>query len=289
MAIKYQTVEIKESDGPLLSFLYGTTVGRFILKPLVQPVFSRIGGVLLNSSLSKVFIASFIKKNAIDLADYQPQTYRSFNDFFKREIIEEARPFPTDERFIPSPCDGKVTVYPISEGLRFNVKNASYNVAELVKRDDLARDYLGGTLVILRLTPDDYHHYCFLDDGQITDYWRIEGLLHTVRPVSASQAKVYVNNSREVTVMETKRLGKVTQLEVGALLVGKIVNQQVTGTVTCAKKKGYFEFGGSTIILLFQKEQFDVAPELLLNTQRHQETIIKMGQIIGKMKEKNHA
>lgn len=289
MATNYPTLKIKATDGPLLSFLYGNPVGRLLLKPLVHPLVSTTVGSLLNSRLSKVVIPSFINKHGIQLNDYQPQKYPSFNAFFKRDVTKKARPFPTEPHQLVAPCDGKVTVFPIIGDARFDIKEVSYSLAELLNSSTLAAAFQGGDLLIIRLTPDDYHHFCYLDDGVIREYRRIAGVLHTVRPVSANQEKVYLRNSREVTVMETLHFGQVVQVEVGALLVGKIVNYQQDGPIKRFEKKGYFEFGGSTIILLFQKDQVALLPEFRLNTLEQKETIIKMGQVIGQRKEGAYA
>lgn len=290
MLINYTTKQIENTDGVLLTFLYRTFLGRILLKPLVQPVVSNWVGHLLNNRCSVVLIPLFIKKNQIDLSDYVPRKYVSFNDFFLREVRKNCRPFPKkSDYFIPSPCDGKVTAYPITNNSEFTIKNVSYNLKELVQNHQLSEEYVGGTLVLLRLTPDDYHHYCFIDDGNIVDHWRINGVLHTVRPISAQKKKVYIHNSREVTIMNTRQYGKIVQIEVGALLVGKIVNIHSQNDFKCGQSKGHFEFGGSTIILLFSKNSVDILPELLKNTQENRETIIKMGQPIGQGREEFYA
>lgn len=215
------------------------------------------------------------------MEDYQPTDYSSFNQFFMREIKTTARPFPKGVSQLAAPCDGKVTAYPINASSVFTIKHSTYQLSELLEDTGLGQEWVGGTALILRLTPDDYHHYYFIDDGKITMHKKISGVFHTVRPIAIYNEPVFSRNTREVTVIETNHFGKIAQIEVGALMVGKIVNKKNSGVCQRFEKKGWFEFGGSTVILLFQKGQVVLASEILENTQNHQETLIKLGAVIG--------
>lgn len=282
---QFETMEITETDSWSLRFLYKHTIGRFFLKGMIQPPLTKAAGVYLNSSLSKGMINGFIKKNALQMEEYKSIEYTSFNHFFMREIKTEKRPLPQEDSCLAAPCDGKVTVYPINEQSIFNVKQSEYSLTELLDSSDLAGEWQGGWAVIFRLTPDDYHHYYFIDEGSILKHQKIAGDFHTVRPIATHNEPVFSRNAREVTIIETKIFGKVAQIEVGALMVGKIKNLKNSGVCHRFEKKGWFEFGGSTVILLFQENQVRIDPEIVLNTEKNQETIVKFGQVVGqKMK-----
>lgn len=289
MKSTFKTIDLNQEDSRSLRFLYKNPIGRMFLKILVQPMFSVIGGVVLDSSLSIPYIKSFIKNNQIQMDRYVEKKYRSFNDFFKRELINYPDTQALDVNTFYSPCDGKLSVYPITEQQSFYIKKSEYRIKDLLQDDALAQEYMNGTMLIFRLTPDDYHHYHYFDNGTVRKQQKIKGVLHTVRPISLEQENVYIRNSREVTVMETEHFGLVSQVEVGALLVGKIVNLKDSGHFEAFEKKGYFEFGGSTIILLFKENQVNVLPELIKNTQNDQESIVKLGDVLGNRMELKNA
>lgn len=287
MKKQFETIAISEHDSQSLNFLYKNRLGRFFLKLMIQPAVSKLAGVYLDSFFSKGMIPRFINKNQIVMEEYQKADYASFNKFFMREIKPEARPFPKEQKQLAAPCDGKVTAYSIDSSSVFKIKNSIYNVSELLEDSSLGKEWLGGMAVILRLTPDDYHHYYFIDAGRISRYKKIPGLFHTVRPLAIHNEPVFSRNTREVTIIETEQFGKIAQIEVGALMVGKIENLKESGTCQRFEKKGWFEFGGSTVILLFQKGEVTIASEILENTSNQQETRIKLGEVMGVGGEKN--
>lgn len=278
------TIEENGQD-KLLRHLYHDRGGKLCLKLLVRPFVSKGAGVFLNSSFSKWIIPGFVKRNGIDLSDYKKQEFCSYNDFFTREIKEELRPVAEDENILISPCDGKVTVSKIGEKEKFYIKDTEYTVQQLLKSRNLAQRYVGGYAVILRLTVDDYHHYCYVADGKKSSDRKISGVFHTVNPTANEARAIYKENAREYTVLKTKEFGTIVMMEVGAMMVGKITNRQKgAAIVKKGQEKGYFEFGGSTVILLIQQGKVRIDKDLLKNTEDGYETIIKMGERIGESK-----
>ena len=266
----------------LLRFLYENPAGRFLLKIITLPVFSKIAGVFMSSSLSRPFIKGFIRKNDIDMHDYgRVGSYGTFNEFFTRKIRENARPVDLRPEALIAPCDGRLTAFPIDDETVFSIKNSTYSVADLVNDGDLAKSYRGGTALVSRLCVDDYHRYCYVDDGSKGDNIHIRGRLHTVQPIALRNDPVFVQNSREYTVMDTENFGRVTQIEVGALMVGKIRNYQRVCDIKKGREKGMFLFGGSTIILLLSKDAALIDEEFFENTENGSETLVKMGEKIG--------
>ncbi|WP_455718847.1 phosphatidylserine decarboxylase [Anaerosporobacter sp.] len=275
-------IEKNTMQDRLLHEIYTSPAGRGVMKLIVNPVVSHLGGMVLNSRLSTLLIPSFIKKNGINLEDYVDQYYNSYNEFFTRQIKKEIRPVDEREDTIVSPSDGKVSAYEISDKLVVTIKNTKYTVASLLRNKELAEQYRGGYLVVVRLTVDDYHRYCYPVNGYKGKNYRIKGILHTVNPIANDYVKIYKENTREYTVIETKEFGDVIQMEVGALMVGKISNYHQELEVTKGQEKGRFEFGGSSIALLLDSHKVKLSQNLLTNTEEGYETMIQMGQAIGK-------
>ena len=263
-------------------FLYGTVPGRFLLQVMTRPWLSKFSGAVLSTKFSARFTGGFARKNGIDMARFQPGPYSSFNDFFTRRL--KCEPFTELQQgeALYSPCDGKAAAYTIQEGQTFSIKNSVYDLEELLGDAKLAGVYRGGTALVLRLSPDDYHRYCYVDDGEIVQYKEISGRLHAVRPIVHHYYPVFSQNSRVVTVMETARLGKLTQVEVGALMVGKICNHKRSGQVSFGEEKGYFAFGGSTIVLLFESACVEVREEIFQAAQMGEEILVHVGSVIGR-------
>ena len=269
-------------SNPALRFLYTTILGRSILKVLVQPFFSKICGFILETPISKAIISPFIKWNKLDMSRYKPEEYKSFNDFFKRRLLVPPDRQTLNKKYLHAPCDGKVSVYPIQQESVFSIKHSFYKLEELLEDTDLAKEYEDGTIWIFRLTPNDYHRYYFIDYGDIILFKHIPGILHTVQPIAFDYEKIFIKNSREISVMNTSYWGKVVQIEVGALLVGKITNEIKEGSFSFFQEKGYFEFGGSTVILLFKKNVLQPDASIFTKSQNGIETEIRVGTIIAK-------
>lgn len=279
--------EINRQD-QFLEKLYTTQWGRILLKPLTCRTVSIIGGKLLSTSLSRLAIRPFVKMNHIVLEDYKKTTYRSYNDFFTRQIKPEKRPFCKDPNAFISPCDGKVSAYPISQHTNFKVKHTWYSARTLLRNPKLAAKYKGGICLVFRLTVDDYHRYCYVDDGHKSKDHAIPGRFHTVNPIANDFVPVFKENSRVYTTLYTEHFGPVVQVEVGALMVGKIHNYRGECDIKKGEEKGRFEFGGSTIILFIQKDRVKLDPQLFENTLDGYETKIKMGETIGWAKHIRH-
>lgn len=279
------------SAGGSLRFLYHNPIGRVILKVLTRPFVSKIVGKYMDSSLSKRRIKKFIKQNNIDLSCYLVEDWNSFNAFFHRHIRPETRPMG-DETVgeLISPADSKVLVYPIRDGLVMPIKESEYTVASLLQDEALAERYQNGWALVFRLCVDDYHRYCFPASGEKEPDVFIPGKLHTVQPIALRKRPVFCENSRSYTLLHTEKFGEVVQMEVGALLVGKIVNHDpnIRKTVKAGEEKGYFAFGGSTIVLLFDENTFVPDEELIRNTQDDLETIVRFGETVGKCTAKIH-
>ena len=269
---------MKNNKKGALHFLYNTAVGRFVLKMLTARWLSKLCGAFLDSGLSKPLIKGFITKNGINLSDYKKETFDCFNDCFCREIKPELRPIDYEKNHLISPCDGLLSAYKITDDTVLPIKQSSYTISSLLADDEVYKKYKDGICLVFRLCVDHYHRYCYMDDLRITKKQFIKGKLHTVRPIALERYSVFVQNCREYTVMETQNFGTVTQIEVGAMLVGKIKNHHSEGEFLKGEEKGTFLYGGSTIVLLLEKDSANINPYYFSQTEKEIETPVKMGE-----------
>lgn len=266
-------------ENKLLKFLYKTFVGRCLLKIITNPIISKLIGKLLDTNLSTILIKNAIKKNDINILEYENKKYKSFNDFFvrrKKKIVIDKNA----SSFI-SPCDGNLLVYKIKRNGILEIKNSIYTVSSLIENTNKALEFEDGYCLIFRLCTKDYHRYCYVDNGEKSKNIFIKGILHTVRPIAFENYKVYKTNSREWSLMKTENFGEIVQIEVGALLVGKIINYHQEHKFKKGEEKGRFEYGGSTIIVLVKKDKVILNKEILRNSNHDVETPVKIGQKIG--------
>ena len=280
--IKYYDREISQIEEETeygkkaLKFLYHTALGRFCLKAFAaRPFFSRLQSVWKKSRFSVREIKPFTQKYNIRISDEEIRQFKSFNDFF----IRPHPPIPyKNENELTAPADSKMSFFKITDDLKINVKNSQYTVSELLGSSEIAKNFRNGTCIIYRLSADYNHHYYYIDDGKLLYKRKIQGELHTIRPISEI-CNVFSRNSREVSLQDTAHLGIIAQIEVGALLVGKIQNYDKSQFVK-NEEKGFFEFGGSTIIILLNKEiQFDEDIEKM-NLAGY-ETKVSAGERVG--------
>lgn len=274
-------IRVSETQERFLSFLYEKAVGRMLLRPLISPIVSKAAGAFLSSPLSTFLIQPFIRRSHIDMSQYESVRYHSYNEFFSRQIQTECRPIDADPVHLIAPCDSKLTVLPISRDLHFTLKHTDYTTTSLLKNTALAKKYEDGYVLIFRLTVDDYHRYCYIADGEKDENVRIDGVLHTVNPIANDYFPIYHENSREYCVLHTGVFGDVVTMEVGALLVGRIVNHHDHAQVSRGQEKGFFQFGGSTVVLLIEKNRVRIDQDILDNSSQHIETHVKMGERIG--------
>lgn len=273
-----------KKENLLLRFLYQTKTGRFILKIAICPWVSWMAGVFLNSRFSGWLANVYIRKYRIDMRAYQKKNYVSFNDFFTRK--RSSLPITFCGKYLISPCDAYLTVYPINQNSVYRIKHIQYSLRLLLRDTELAKRYAGGYCFLYRLTPQHYHRYCYVCDGIKEQTRRIRGKLHCVRPIAYTSVPVFAENSREYTIIHSEEFGKVVQMEVGALLVGKIHNHFTENKVTQGAEKGYFEFGGSTIIVLIEKGKVQVEPMMIRQSKAGIETEVHLGMRIGILHER---
>ncbi len=266
----------------LLEWLYAHGSGRVLLWLLVRPSVSKMGGRLLGSRFSRLIIPPFIRSHSIRMDEYKAESFRSYNDFFKRELKPGARNIAAFPDVFISPCDSRLSVYRLNGQEEFRVKHAGYTLKSLLRDKKLAAKFAGGYVWIFRLCVEDYHHYIYVDNGSELIRRRIPGVFHTVNPAAGERVPIYKENTREYSVIKTENFGGIIQMEVGALLVGRIENRKKADFVKRGQERGNFAFGGSTVILITREGKVQPDPDILENSRRGIETKVKLGERVGK-------
>jgi phosphatidylserine decarboxylase len=190
----------------------------------------------------------------------------------------DARPFDKDPGMLVSPADGRVLVFPILDNHTFTpVKGRFFDIRNMLP--EYADRFTNGALAVVRLCPADYHRYHFPCAGNITEYRCLDGALHSVNPIALKRGPdVFGENKRCYTLIDSNTAGTVCFMEIGAFGVGGIVNTRSSGRVEKMEEKGYFKFGGSTIVLLFEPDRIRFCADLVRNSAGGRETLIKVGQ-----------
>ncbi|SFD27036.1 phosphatidylserine decarboxylase [Pseudoalteromonas denitrificans] len=271
-----------------MTFVYDTYFGSLLEKLIFKRIwFSKIYGKIQKSERSKHKITEFIKKYKIDISelDQSLEEYSNFNAFFIRKFKPNIRSINTEPKKLISPCDARLMVYPISNASDIKIKQNLYSVEQLLLSKKSAKEYSEGVCLVYRLAPMDYHRFVYFDDGQESELVNVNGYLHSVSPIAQKKiTRVFSENVRQYSVLKTRNFGHVIQIDVGAMVVGKIKQHKITGgDFMRGEEKGYFEFGGSTIVLLFKKECIKVDKDIAEQSLENIETLVKMGEVVGQI------
>ncbi len=270
-----------------LSLLYGDGFFKGMFSKLVLPFlaclpfFSRLYGYLQKRRASAKKVAPFIKAYGVDASEFVETTFSSFNDFFIRKLKADRRPIHPDPRVLIMPADGRYLVYPHFE--QFLVKGQEFLLPTFLANSALARRYHDGSMAIVRLCPTDYHRFHFPCDGIPSKASLINGPLYSVNPLALrKRLAILSENKRMITEIDTPHFGTILYIEIGATFVGSI-HQTYTPEKSIRKgeEKGYFEFGGSCIALLFEKGRMVFDADLIANTRKGLETRAHFGESLG--------
>lgn len=273
----------------ILKFLYETKPGRIILRPLINRPISWISGIIMDNRLSKHIIPVFVKHNHINIDDYVLDDINSFNDFFCRRIKKGLRDINLNEANFIAPCDALLSIKTIKDGRIYSAKQSSFTIASLLRDRRFAKSYEDGYMLVFRLCVDHYHRYIYFDSGQKYKDRKIKGFFHTVRPIAIKNYPVFVENTREYSIIDTENFGRCVQMEVGALLVGRIVNENNNSCkVRRGQEKGHFEYGGSTIIVLVKKDKIRFLERFNKIIDSNKELPVKMGETLGERESEVH-
>ncbi len=266
-------------------WFYHSTLGKVLRLFITNRKAASALGWYHNTRISKHLIPSFIEAYNIDMNDFviPPGGYRSFNEFFMRALKPHARPLTTNPNAIISPTDSKLFVIPSLKPLTlFFVKEHAFNVTTFLGCPLLAETFNTGTLCMFRLAPYDYHRFHAPIDGIIEQIIRIAGKLESVNPtVFMAGYLPLTSNERIVIMIKTPTHGTIALIAIGALFVGSIILQcNVGDTIKRGDDIGMFAFGGSTIVLLCQRDTIALKGHFITHSLQGYETAVTMGTAI---------
>jgi len=283
-----RTVETEEIYGEAwLRFAYENPVGRFLTLAIVRrAILSKYYGWRMTRPFSAHRVLPFIVKYNLDTDEFakSPFDFKHFNDFFTRALKKSARPITPNDDLATFPADGRhLCIQDIDAVDGFYVKGAKFTLQELLGSFDLAQQYDGGTIIISRLCPVDYHRFHFSAPGIPNEPRLINGWLYSVNPIALRRNVRYlVENKRYVTEITSSPFGKVVQVEIGATMVGSVVHTYVPGRrVAKGEEKGLFKFGGSCVITLFRRGSIKLDEDLVAQNRAGLETYARMGERMG--------
>ncbi len=273
-----------------LRWLYNTSTGQVVRRALTfNRLFSAVYGSFHRTRISRHKIRPFVRKMNIDMNESvrRIEDFTSFNDFFVREIKAQSRPVDPGPDACVAPADGKVLVFEkVDSNTTFRIKRCTFNLRDFLKDDTLAEAFSGGSMFISRLSLGDYHHFHFPDSGTAGSSDPVRGRYNAGGPYSAKNLiPFYTENYRMKTLLNSDHFGRIAMVEVGALTVGSIRQSFEDGArVLKGERKGHFELGGSTVVLLFEKGAIRFSGDLLENSASGVETFVRFGEAIGHIK-----
>lgn len=288
--IERKTGEIKVEKVPgekYLKFLYYNPLGELPLNLVVKKKFlTEYYGKKMDKPESVKKIPSFIEQADINIAEAKKRVeeFKSFNDFFYRELKEGARTVDYRENVLASPADGKILAFEnLDIEKEFYIKGDKFTLEEFFADKGLANKYKDGVFMIIRLAPIDYHRFHFPADGEISESKLIDGVYYSVSTHAIKKNfRILCENKREYSILKTEKFGDIAMFEVGATMVGGIKQSYKSNSyVKKGEEKGYFYFGGSTCVLVFERGKVKIDEDLLKNTKKGIETKVYMGEKIG--------
>jgi phosphatidylserine decarboxylase len=271
-----------------LSWSYRTRSGRFFTELIFRhKSVSGIYGWLNKQALSRRKIKPFVKKMNLPLREsIRPlEDFKSFNDFFTREIDLSKRPIHSHPSVCVAPADGRVMAfYAVEADRTFRIKSSTFNLRQFLHEDGLARQFAGGSMVISRLSLTDYHHFHFPDSGIPRAAVPVPGKCYAGGAYALDRpVPFYIENYRMVTLLDSEHFDQMVMVEVGAFTVGSIQQRYVPGIyVQKGARKGFFELGGSTVVLIFRRGVIELDEDLLRNSRNQVETYVRLGDSLGR-------
>jgi len=289
---KKMDIEKVYGDG-MVKFAYGNPLGRLLGPVIASKMLSQWYGKSQDSLKSAQKVAPFLKNFNIQIEQYQKgsfkenpieTSYRSFNEFFIRKFKEGQRTFTSKENEMGAFAEARYFGHEsMSDDLTIPVKGSMLRAVDLIGDAGLAQTFIGGPLMIARLCPVDYHRYHYPDAGNTLQAFTIPGDLHSVNPLALQYRQdIFIKNERRVSILETEHFGKLAYIEVGATCVGKIVQSfDESNPFKKGDEKGYFLFGGSTVVLCGEKGKWAPSEDMLTNTKAGIETYIQLGDVVA--------
>ena len=284
------SIEIEQvPGGSFLAFFYGRTWGRWVARWVWSRVlFSRLYGWIFHQRFSRRQIDRFVAQNRIDMSEVQAPAsgFQTFNDFFIRQLKPGARPISNGPKAMVSPADSRLKVFHLQNNTILDVKGVSLSLPQLLGTETFPDQFAGGICLQYRLAPRDYHRFGYVEDGVQLPIRVVGGRLYSVSPLALRHMPaIWGENYRHWCIMKTRTMGPVLQIEVGATVVGSILQHRMDGGY-CRRgeEKGYFQMGGSTVLVIVQPGRVKIDDDIQDNSQNDIETLVRYGESVGRIR-----
>ena len=276
-----------------IKFLYCSEAGKKLGGIFTNKIFSKTYGAFQDLPSSHRKVKPFIEKFNIPIQDYEPgsrpsldssDSYRSFNEFFIRKFKLGKRSFVSEANRMAAFAEARYVGFDsVDEKSVYPVKGQYLKAKDLIGNDQIAKIFEGGPLLIARLCPVDYHRYHYPDNGKVVEHYPISGAFDSVNPLALKEKnQIFIKNERYVSILQTENFGRLAYIEVGAICVGKIVQtHRWNKPFLRGEEKGYFLFGGSTVILMGEKGIWKPSNDIIQNTKNGIETYLHLGQEVS--------
>jgi phosphatidylserine decarboxylase len=272
----------------ILNFLHANPIGKFLMNHIFS---SRLSNQVINlynyTKMSRQDIGSFVDKYRIDSDELEKplKEFKNFGEFFIRRLKPGTRPFDDTANSIIAPCDCLIQSInlDIGESTRFMVKGGTFLLEELVEDSTLAARFKGGSLIVFYLAPYNTHHFVYPVSGKLTRHYRLGKKYFSVNSISIKNGfNPFFQNRRDVSLILTDEQVPVLMVEVGGFYAGRIIQENIEpGSKLKGDQKGYFELGGSTVVMTFPKGKINLDEDLLGMEKDGVATLLKQGERIG--------
>jgi len=269
--------------------LYGNPLGKLTLHTLVKrAIFSKLYGQAMDRPSSAARILPFIKEYGLNPDEFADpvSAYQTFNEFFYRKLKPSARPIDPRPDVAILPADGRHLGFQnASKALSIFAKGQTFDIPTLVADRALGERYAQGTVVCSRLCPVDYHRFHFPVAGIARSAVLTPGPLFSVNPIALRRRVSYLwENKRQRMSIDAGPFGLVTIVAIGATNVGTIIETYKNDTaVQKGDEKGYFRFGGSFLVTLFEPGKIVLEPDLVTAGETATEVYAKIGTPLGRL------
>jgi phosphatidylserine decarboxylase len=287
-------IEVEKVYGDaFIRFLYCSVAGKKVGSAFTNKYFSKLYGAFQDLPASHRKVRPFIDKFNIPINEYEPGTrpsldprdsYRTFNEFFIRKFKLGKRSFVPERDRMPAFAEARYVGFEeTNEKATYPVKGTYLLAKDLIGNDQIAKIFEGGPLLIARLCPVDYHRYHYPDNGKVLEHFSVPGVYDSVNPFALKyKNQIFIKNERYVSILQTENFGRLAYIEVGAICVGKIVqSHRWNKSFMRGEEKGYFLFGGSTVIVLGEKGIWRPSKDIVTNTSNGMETYLQLGQEVA--------
>ena len=278
----------KVVQGTLLAKLYATVWGRGITDMLLsRQSFSQRYTRKFHLPESSKKIEPFVRHFNINMDEFQVPSggFKSFNDFFIRQLKPDARPIDADPRCLIAPAESRLKVIALQSNTILNVKGTRLTLRRLLGNRPVEPQFADGLCLQFRLAPSDYHRFGYIDTGEQGPIHSVAGRLYSVSPLALRHRPgIWGQNYRQWCLINTPTLGTIMEIDVGATNVGSIIQHQTAGGA-CQRgvEKGYFELGGYTVLIIVPPGRVIIDDDIWHHSRKGIETRVRYGETIGRI------